>query len=466
MKLNILPKKSSFEADHNLLLELMDKALGGDFSPIDTDAFSNPAIAEKYNQVLNAFYVSNNNFVMRLNHSMSRIGDSSCVKEMIEQLNSQTVSIENMRSSSQELDASIESIVDSVQTIRQTSHEALEASGESVMSMEKTIHIVDESTQQIQSINKQIIDFQEKTAKINEIVDMVQKIAQKSSMLALNASIEAARAGEAGSGFAVVANQIRDLSANTTQSTSAVISLVSEINEGIKHLVSAVDATTRHLQTGNDSVHQSVDILHTMDAHMNTMSNAIDAIFDEVNTQSSLTGNFVTSIDYIADSYNTLSDECLNTGRHLYRISREIDSARGDMARHNSKITTLDWITVFEMDHLIFTWRVYNHLADFEQLKIEQLNNPKGCKLGKWLSAQTNPQITGSHAFRQVIAHHDEIHAHACDSWYSKQQGDREEALRHFNLAYESYQKFIRSLDELREVIRSSGDRAETKVSS
>ena len=464
MNLNFKSKINYAQEDQKLLLEFMDKAIQGDFAPIDTSLFHDPEVADKYNQVLNAFFVSNNTFVMRLNSSMARIGDSSCVKEMIEQLNSQTIAIGDMRDSSQELGESIENIVTSVQTIKDTSHEALTASAESVSSMEETIRIVDESARQIQTINQQIVAFQEKTEKINEIIDVVQKVAQKSGLLALNASIEAARAGEAGKGFAVVANQVRDLSASTTQSTADVIQQVNEIKDGINELVASMEATTRQLQLGNDSVHQSVNVMNTMNGHINAMSNAIDTIFDEVNTQSALTQNFVASIDYIADSYDTLSDECVNTGRHLYKISREIDSARGDMARHNSKITTLDWITVFEMDHLIFTWRVYNNLADFEQLKIEQLNNPKGCKLGKWLNAQTNSQITNSTAFRQVVNYHEEIHNHACDSWYSKQNGDREEALRHFNLAYEAYQKFVDALGKLRDVIRSTGDNAETSI--
>ncbi len=448
--------------DQSLLMEFMDRAIEGNFSPVDVSLFHNPEFAEKYNRVLHSFFISNNGFVMRLNHSMEKIGDSSCVKEMIEQINSQTIAIGDMRDSSQELGESIENIVSSVQTIQETSHDALAASAESVSSMEETIRIVDESTKQIQSINEQIIEFKEKTEKINEIIDVVQKVAQKSSLLALNASIEAARAGEAGKGFAVVANQVRDLSANTASSTADVIQQVNEIKSGINSLVVSIDATTKQLALGNNSVHQSVDVMNRMNDHINNMNSAINNIFDEVNTQSALTQNFVASIDYIADNYDTLSEECLNTGRHLYKISREIDSTRGDMARYNSKITTLDWITVFEMDHLIFTWRVYNHLAGFEQLKIEQLNNPKGCKFGKWLYSQTNPQITGSAVYRQIITHHDAIHQHACDSWYSTQNGDREEALRHFNLAYGSLQKFNEDLNKLRDVIRSTGDTEET----
>ncbi len=64
---------------------------------------------------------------------------------------------------------------------------------------------------------------------IGKIVSMIDEIARRTNMLALNASIEAARAGEAGSGFAVVAQEVKILAAQTAQATSEVAALISEI---------------------------------------------------------------------------------------------------------------------------------------------------------------------------------------------------------------------------------------------
>ena len=72
--------------DSALLIELMDKAVAGDFSQLDTSQFQDPSIAAKYNEVLATFVRLNNNFVMRLNESMKLIGDSKCVKDMIEEV--------------------------------------------------------------------------------------------------------------------------------------------------------------------------------------------------------------------------------------------------------------------------------------------------------------------------------------------------------------------------------------------
>jgi len=451
-------------ADNDLLIELMDKAIAGDFSALDLSQFQDPKVAAKYNKVLESFVQLNNNFVMRLNDSMTLIGDSGCVKDMIEQLNSQTTAISDMQGSSQELGTSIQNIQDAVYTIQERTHTVRENADSCVSSMNSSIRIVDDSVASVLEINRQVSDFQAKAAKINEIIDMVKKIANKSGLLALNASIEAARAGEAGKGFAVVASQVKELSANTTQSAEDVMTYVNDLMDGIAGLVESVNSTAAQLETGNDTIHQSLDSLEQMDENLRQVTSEIDHIYSEINTQSALTENFVASIDTIAASYDELSQECVGTGAHMYKISRLIDNLRSDVARRRAILYPQDWIKIYEIDHLIFTWRIYNNLADFEQLRIDQVNNPKGCKFGKWVAAQTDTRITGSTAFRQAVQYHNELHAHAVDSWNAKDSGNREEAFRHFQLAYAVYPKFVAALKDIRKVIASTGDRRESKI--
>lgn len=451
-------------ADSTLLIEWMDKAIAGDFSPVDLSQFQDPRLAEKYNQVLGSFVQLNNNFVMRLNDSMTLIGDSSCVKDMIEQLNSQTTAINDMQGSSQELGTSVQNIQDAVYTIQEKTHNVKEDADSCVVDMNASIRTVDASVASVLQINDQIADFQAKAAKINEIIDIVKKVASKSGLLALNASIEAARAGEAGKGFAVVANQVKELSANTTQSAEDAMTYVHELLDGISNLAESINSTAEQLASGNDSIHHSLESLEHMNENMKLVSSEIDHIYSEINTQSALTEAFVASIDTIAASYEDLSNGCVGTGAHMYKISRLIDNLRSDVARRRAKLYTQDWITVYEIDHLIFTWRVYNNLADFESLRLDQLNNPKGCKFGKWVGAQTDPRITGSSAFKQAVKYHDELHAHGVDSWHAKNEGHREEAFRHFQLGYNTYPKFVAALQELKKVIASTGDTNFSKI--
>jgi len=242
------------------------------------------------------------------------------------------------------------------------------------------------------------------------------------------------------------------------------MSYVNDLMSGIGSLEESVNRTVAQLTSGNESIHESLEKLEDMDRNMVLVSSEIDHIYGEINTQSSLTDSFLDSIQALATNYQDLSNGCVNTGAHMYKISRLIDNLRSDVARRRAILYPQDWIIVFEIDHLIFTWRIYNNLADFEQLRLEQLNNPKGCKFGKWVSAQTDPRITGSPAFRQAVKYHDEIHAHAVDSWNAKKNGNRAEAFRHFQLAYEAYPKFVEGLHGIRKAIASTGDTRESMI--
>ncbi len=451
-------------ADRDLLISLMDKAAAGDYSYADESMFIDGELARKYNAMLKSVVASNNKMVMKLNNAMVTIGDSSCVKTMIEQVESQNVSIDDMRGASKEIGDSIMSIQDSVMKIKDNTHAVTELSQASIDEMTESVELVDKSTERFGEVSNRAADFREKANKINEIVDMVKKIASKTGLLALNASIEAARAGEAGRGFSIVAGQMKDLSSDTTTSVEKIEGYVIELIEGIDSIAESITMTSDELSAGKERVHKSIERINHMGDQIDAISASVDHIYDEINTQTALTENMISSIDAIGESYDELADECMGTGKHLYTISRAVDKLRSDLARGGARLNTLDWLIVFEIDHLIFTWRVFNNLAGYEKLKLEQLNNPAGCKFGKWLGKQTDSRITSSPAFKTAAKVHEELHRNATDSWKAHEDGNKKLALEKFNNAYRNFTELKELFQELRKTIISTGDTEFTDI--
>ena len=284
-------KKDEILSDHDAvqILDTIDKIIAGNFSGVNPVDFNNPEYGEKLNKMLHVFTEVNNPVVMRLNETMGVIGDNTLIKNTLEQVESQTKSIQHMENSSQHLESSIENISDAMGDIRANTHKILSVSQNITTDMNDSIKAVNKSSEKISTINQNVQDFKGKIDKIEEIVDIVQNVASQSNLLALNASIEAARAGEAGKGFSVVAEQVRILSSNTSQSAEDIVKYVAELRESIDSLASAMDETTLTLGEGNKKVEQSLAAIQQMNGQMDNISVSVDSIFNDIDTQTGVT---------------------------------------------------------------------------------------------------------------------------------------------------------------------------------
>lgn len=443
--------------DAQQLLTCIDNIIAGDLSVIQPESFDNTLIGDKLNSMIYSIKQVNNPVVMRLNETMEVIGDNGLMKDTFEQVESQTKSIRSMEDASLHLESSIDNISAAMGHIRDNTRDILSVSQNVTADMQDSIEAVNTSSKRIEVINTRVQNFKGKIGKIEEIVDLVKKVAGQSNLLALNASVEAARAGEAGKGFAVVANQVRLLSTNTSQSAESIVKYVSELKENIDELAIAMDETTVSLADGNSKVQKSISSMHQMNEQMDSIKNRVDSVFNDIDTQTRVTRNFSKQIENISQSYNTLSNDCLQTGQRVFRIGRYLDKTRSDLVRGCSQITEQDWVRVFEVDHFVLTWRVYNNIVGFEHLQKKQVDNPAGCKLGKWLKQVNDEQLIHSKEYISLIKTHEELHRYATLSWQANEAGDSDKAMSLFNDTYKAYEEFDNALHRLQNKMQSIG---------
>lgn len=155
---------------------------------------------------------------------------------------------------SQELDsaatrlAEISEIANQCQNLSSRTTEMTESASNSVNS---TLEGMTSIREVIQETGKRIKHLGERSQEISGVVDIINQITERTTVLALNASMQAAAAGEAGRGFAVVADEVQRLAENSRNATGQIASLVKSIQVETNETISTMDQTIAKVIEGS-----------------------------------------------------------------------------------------------------------------------------------------------------------------------------------------------------------------------
>ena len=136
---------------------------------------------------------------------------------------------------------------------------------------------------------------------IGKIVQVIDDIANQTSLLALNASIEAARAGEHGRGFAVVAGEVRRLAVRTSKATREIDLTVRAIQDGTSEVIDAMRSSMSHVETGVTSARSAGDALSSIIRGSEAMQLMVTQIASSSSEQSVATRSVNDNLNEIAD---------------------------------------------------------------------------------------------------------------------------------------------------------------------
>jgi methyl-accepting chemotaxis protein len=190
-------------------------------------------------------------------NALSAAQVAHAVQQLADKLQSQLSAIEQIGEGA---DAITDTEQDSAQRAEQTlaaAQRVRQSSATGQQELQLAIGRMQQLSAQTAASRELIDGLSSRTEQIEQVTQVIQSIASQTNLLALNAAIEAARAGEQGRGFAVVADEVRNLAARTASATEEVGQMVSDIRQQSAAVVSHIQQQANELDQAAGQIEQT-----------------------------------------------------------------------------------------------------------------------------------------------------------------------------------------------------------------
>ncbi|MGN5262688.1 methyl-accepting chemotaxis protein [Aeromonas hydrophila] len=256
--------------------------------------------------------------IAQVSHSSEELSGSA---DSIAQIAEQTAQFAtSQQTSTQTMAAAIEELVVSISHLSDNATHADELSKVSANTLEEGSGVIKQTLDSIQSISdtvsnaaSSIADLNSHTQQISEIIEVIRGIADQTNLLALNAAIEAARAGEQGRGFAVVADEVRNLASRSAASTQQITGMIGKIQSGADASIRSMENTVNNVSRGVSLASQTGEAIASIQNHASNLTGLMGEISHTLREQSTAANEVVSTVGNIT----SLSEQSGDAARHV-----------------------------------------------------------------------------------------------------------------------------------------------------
>lgn len=229
---------------------------------------------------------------------------------------------------------SVQMMTDSIQRVAESAHEAEEVArltsatalkgGEAV---ERTVAGILEIRETVAETTRKVKRLAESSQEISKIVALISTIASRTNLLALNASIEAARAGEAGRGFAIVADEVRQLADRAAKASKEIEQIVLQIQGETGSVMTAMEEGTQQVIEGTrlaEQAKRSLDDIIQVSNRIDTLVRSITADTVEQTETSRAVAQVMQSVELTAQETSQEAQRVSGSLQNLVGVARDL----------------------------------------------------------------------------------------------------------------------------------------------
>ncbi|WP_234494528.1 methyl-accepting chemotaxis protein [Vibrio maritimus] len=237
--------------------------------------------------------------------------------------------IDQLATAMSEMSSTVQTVADHANNASQLTEQASGQAETGQRFVQGTVTKMSELSNDISASAAAVNQVEERVESIGSVVGTIQGISEQTNLLALNAAIEAARAGEAGRGFAVVADEVRNLAQRTQQATVEIQEMISQLQSSAnsavelmeKSVVEAADGVELVTNAGTelDGIVSQVNQINDMNFQIATAAGQQSSVAEEMNQN-------LTNVRELVEASVVVVTELLETSEMMQNNAAELDN--------------------------------------------------------------------------------------------------------------------------------------------
>lgn len=254
------------------------------------------------------------------------------------------VMTEETAAAMEETATGIQQIADSANTAAELSISASQASERGNYVVQQVIAQMELINDSVEQIGTTINGLHINTKKISDIVNLITAIADQTNLLALNAAIEAARAGEHGKGFAVVADEVRRLAEQSSQSATEIYNLISTIQADSNASITVMEKGKEDVKAGMEFTNEVGEIFKeilTSSEEVASQIREISAASQQISASSEEVAASVNNIKQSAEQSSEFSANVSNATQEQLTTMQEVKEASSSLGNTAEELQVL-----------------------------------------------------------------------------------------------------------------------------
>lgn len=236
--------------------------------------------------------------------------------------------IDQLATAMSEMSSTVQTVAEHAQTASSLTEQASAQAISGQQFLQSTMAKMSELSSDIASSAQAVNQVEERVESIGSVVGTIQGISEQTNLLALNAAIEAARAGEAGRGFAVVADEVRNLAQRTQQATVEIQEMIAQLQTSAESAVELMEKSVVEAADGNELVSNAgseldgivgqVTQINDMNFQIATASGQQSSVAEEMSQN-------LTNVRELVEASVVVVTELLETSEMMQNNAGELD---------------------------------------------------------------------------------------------------------------------------------------------